>query len=217
MNHPDRTSARSSFTFPLRAMNAALGTHATESAPLARPMSLEEAYRRFAPYVATIGGRILGRDDDTDDLVQDVFVEATRGIAQLSSPDAIKAWLARIAIRTSVRRLRRKRLLRAVHLPLDDAQDSESVASSEATPEERALIARMYRALDQLAARDRDAWVMRHVRGETLEQAAMLCACSLSTYQRRLRRASEQLDRSRSLPEDAWPPPQIRRGGPAHG
>jgi DNA-directed RNA polymerase specialized sigma24 family protein len=36
---------------------------------------------------------------------------------------------------------------------------------------------------------------MRYVQGETLEQAAELCACSLSTYQRRLRRASELLDK----------------------
>jgi RNA polymerase sigma-70 factor, ECF subfamily len=160
------------------------------------PLSLEEAYRRFAPYVAAIGMRILGRGDDLDDLVQDVFVEATRGIAGLSAPEAIKAWLARITVRTSVRRLRRARLFRAVHLQLEDAQDYESLASPDATPEQRALVARVYRTLDQLAANDRAAWVMRYVQGETLEQAAELCACSLSTYQRRLRRASELLDKS---------------------
>lgn len=162
---------------------------------LPAPLSLEEAYRRFAPYVAAIGMRILGRSDDLDDLVQDVFVEATRGIAGLSAPEAIKAWLARITVRTSVRRLRRARLFRAIHLQLEDAQDYESLASPDATPEQRALIARVYRTLDQLAANDRAAWVMRYVQGETLEQAAELCACSLSTYQRRLRRASELLDK----------------------
>lgn len=162
---------------------------------LPAPLSLEEAYRRFAPYVAAIGLRILGRDDELDDLVQDVFVEATRGIAQLAAPEALKAWLSRIAVRTSVRRLRRAKLFRALHLQLDDAQDYESLASPDATPEQRALIARVYRALDQLAANDRAAWVMRYVQGETLEQAAELCACSLSTYQRRLRRASALLDK----------------------
>ena len=167
-----------------------------ESALLPAPLSLEEAYRRFAPYVAAIGMRILGRDDELDDLVQDVFVEATRGIAGLTAPEAIKAWLARITVRTSVRRLRRGKLFRALHLQLDDAQDYESLASPDATPEQRAVIARVYRALDKLAANDRAAWVMRYVQGETLEQAAELCACSLSTYQRRLRRASELLDKS---------------------
>jgi RNA polymerase sigma-70 factor (ECF subfamily) len=159
------------------------------------PLSLEEAYRRFAPYVAAIGMRIIGRADELDDLVQDVFVEATRGIASLMSPEALKGWLARIAVRTSVRRLRRGRLFRALHLQLDDARDYDTLASPDATPEQRALIARVYQALDTLSAADRAAWVLRHVQGETLEQAAELCACSLSTYQRRLRRASAQLDK----------------------
>jgi len=159
------------------------------------PLSLEEAYRRFAPYVAAIGMRIVGRSEELDDLVQDVFVEATRGIASLAAPEAIKGWLARITVRTAVRRLRRGRLFRALHLQLDDTRDYESLASADATPEQRALIARIYTALDRLSAKDRVAWVLRHVQGETLEQAAELCACSLSTYQRRLRRATAQLDK----------------------
>lgn len=157
---------------------------------------LAEIYRRFAPYVAAIGVRILGRDgDDVDDLVQDVFVEATRGIGGLSSPDALKAWLARIAVRTAMRRKRRELLLRTLHLAIDDVADCASLASPEATPEQRAFVARVCRALDKLPANDRTAWVMRYVQGETLEEAAALCACSLSTYQRRLRRASELLDK----------------------
>lgn len=159
------------------------------------PLSLEEAYRRFAPYVAAIGVRIIGRSEELDDLVQDVFVEATRGIASLAEPEAIKGWLARITVRTAVRRLRRGRLFRAFHLQLDDARGYDGLASADATPEQRAMIARVYTALDRLSAKDRVAWVLRHVQGETLEQAAELCACSLSTYQRRLRRASAQLDK----------------------
>jgi RNA polymerase sigma-70 factor (ECF subfamily) len=175
------------------ALEDGFAAHLVERATM--PLSLEEAYRRFAPYVAAIGMRIVGRGDELDDLVQDVFVEATRGIASLTSPEALKAWLARITVRTSMRRLRRGRLFRALHLQLDDTRDYESLASPDATPEQRALVARVYQALDQLSAKDRTAWVLRHVQGETLEQAAELCSCSLSTYQRRLRRASAQLDK----------------------
>ena len=56
-----------------------------------------ELFRRYAPYVATIGLRLLGRDDELDDLVQDVFIEAHRGLHSLRTPDAIKGWLARAA------------------------------------------------------------------------------------------------------------------------
>src|SRR4029077_1840693 len=71
---------------------------------------LADLFRRYAPYVATIGLRLLGRDDDLDDLVQDVFIEAYRGLAGLRSHDAVKGWLARITVRRATRRLRARRL-----------------------------------------------------------------------------------------------------------
>lgn len=37
---------------------------------------LEDLYHRFAPYVAAIAGRILGRESEVEDVVQDVFVAA---------------------------------------------------------------------------------------------------------------------------------------------
>jgi RNA polymerase sigma-70 factor, ECF subfamily len=170
------------------------------AAPPEQVSDLDDAYRRFAPYVAAIAVRILGRSDDLDDLVQDVFVEATRGIAALSDPHAIRGWLARIAVRASVRRLRRRRLLRALHLSSDEALDYDALAAPDATPEQRAMVARVYRALDALPLAERVAWVLRHVQGATLEEAATFCGCSQSTYQRRLRRASARI--GLELPDD---------------
>ncbi|MDD9971315.1 MAG: RNA polymerase sigma factor [Myxococcales bacterium] len=166
--------------------------------PLTAPMPLSEAYRRYAPYVAAIALRILGHDDELDDLVQDVFLDATRGIASLREPNAIKGWLARIAVRSAVRRLRKRRLLRALLLD-HEPEHCERLLAPGANPEERALLDRVYRTLSKLAAEDRVAWVLRHVQGETLEAAATLLGCSVSTYQRRLRRASEYL--ARELPD----------------
>lgn len=180
-----------------QASAAATGREETLAAEVT---SLDDAYRRFAPYVAAIAVRILGRSDELDDLVQDVFVEATRGISSLTDPRAIKGWLARIAVRVSVRKLRRRRLLRALFLSIDDGVDYEALAAPGATPEQRAMVARVYRALDALPAADRVAWVLRHVHGATLDEAASLCACSLSTFQRRLGRASAHLDLE--LPHD---------------
>ena len=71
---------------------------------------LTELFRRYAPYVSTIGLRLLGRDDELDDLVQDVFIEAQRGLHGLRAPDAIKGWLARITVRRATRRLRARRV-----------------------------------------------------------------------------------------------------------
>lgn len=174
---------------------AAADAGGAEEAPLEAPLELAEAYRRFAPYVAAVAIRVLGRDDELDDLVQDVFLDAARGIRGLREPAAIKGWLAKIAVRVAVRRLRRRRLLRALHFERDASFEHDELASPDASPEQRALVVRVYAALDALPAEQRVAWVLRHVQGESLEQAASVCGCSLSTYQRRLRRAAARLQR----------------------
>ena len=62
-----------------------------------------------------------------------------------------------------------------------------------ATPEERAQIVRAYQLLEKLPADERIAWVLRYLEGETLEETARLCGCSLSTVQRRLRAAASKM------------------------
>jgi RNA polymerase sigma-70 factor (ECF subfamily) len=150
-------------------------------------------YRRYAPYVAAIAARILGREPELDDLVQDAFVNALRGLQDLREPAAIKGWLAKITVRLATRRLRQLRLRRALHLSRDVADD-ELMVAHEASPEQRALVARVYRVLDRLPAAERVVWVLRHVQGEPLHDIPELCECSLSTVQRRLARAQAALE-----------------------
>lgn len=165
--------------------------------PASEPPDQAELYRRYAPYVATIGIRILGRDHELDDLVQDTFLQALRGLSNLREPAAIKGWLARITVRLAVKRLRRRRLLRLLHLDAD-TKDYERLTTSEATPEQRALVGRVYQILDGLSPNDRVVWILRHVEGEQLQRIPELCGCSLSTAQRRLRRAQEAVERGLS-------------------
>jgi hypothetical protein len=43
-------------------------------------LDLDTLFRRYASYVAAIAHRLLGRDDDVDDTVQEVFLAAIRGL-----------------------------------------------------------------------------------------------------------------------------------------
>jgi RNA polymerase sigma-70 factor (ECF subfamily) len=160
------------------------------------PLDFDGLFRRYAPYVAAIGLRILGRGDELDDLVQDVFVRAYRGLSRLEDQARVKAWLGRITVRCARRRLVRRRWWRLVrsHEPVD----CEKLMDPSATPEERAVVRSVYRALDELPADDRIVWVLRHVEGEKLDRIARYCGCSLSTVQRRLRSAKRLMDRVNS-------------------
>lgn len=160
-------------------------------AAAAAPPQLAELFRRYAPYVATIGFKLLGSDGELDDLVQDVFIEAHRGLHQLRSGDAAKGWLARITVRRAVRRLRRRRL--RAFFSLDSVAEDAALIDGAASPEEQAHVASIYRLLETLPVAHRIAWVLRHMEGETLDSIALLCGCSKTTVQRRVRAAQQAL------------------------
>lgn len=152
---------------------------------------LEALYARYAPYVAAIAMRILGRESEVEDLVQDVFATAVSGLKRRRNHVEIKRWLATVTVRRSIRRLRVLALWSWVNL--DEESSWERVAHPGASGEERRLVARVYRALDRLPIKERVAWVLRHVEGESLEQVALLCSCSLATAKRRIARAHEKV------------------------
>jgi len=153
---------------------------------------LGDLFKRYASYVATIGMRLLGRDDEVDDLVQEVFIEAYRGFHQLRSPDAVKAWLARITVRRAIRRLRRRRV--RSFFSLDALPSDAKLTDDGATPEEKAEIVSTYRMIERIPVRQRVVWVLKHVEGETLDSIAEICRCSKATVQRRLRAAEHTLE-----------------------
>lgn len=153
--------------------------------------SVDELFLEYAPYVAKIGLRMLGRRSETDDFVQDVFLEAHKGLGQLRDPALAKSWLAGIAVNTARHRLRRRRL--ASTFFLDRPPAYLDVASPDASPEERMLVARICSALDQLPVDQRLAWSLRHLAGERLDDVAVLCGCSLATAKRHIAAAHEAL------------------------
>ena len=169
--------------------------------PTSEPPGLADLFRRYARYVATIGLRLLGRDDELDDLVQDVFIEAHRGLHQLRDLDAAKGWLARITVRRAVRRLRRRKV-RAFFSLEALGQDAPVVADGADSPEERAVVAATYRRLAALPVQERVVWLLKNVEGETLDSIAALCGCSKATVQRRLRAAKAALGDERTQGKD---------------
>lgn len=155
------------------------------------PESDEAIFERFAPYVARIGLRLLGRESDVDDLIQEVFMAAFRQKHQVRSPLAFKSWLAIIAVRAARRQLRRRRL--RVFVGIDTMAPSLELRDTGMSPERQALLSRVYAVFDQLSVEQRLAWTLRYVEGEKLEQVAEQCGCSLATAKRRIASAHAQI------------------------
>lgn len=166
---------------------------ADPQAAIAGQLPLDELYRRFAPYVAAVATRILGRQGEVEDVVQDVFAAAARGLRYHGELAQTRSWLATVTVRTSMRKLRVRAMWR--FLDLHELPHYERLADPAAGPEERQLVAEVYRALDRLPARERTAWALRYVEGESLGRVAELCGCSLTTAKRRIGSAHAAVQR----------------------
>jgi RNA polymerase sigma-70 factor (ECF subfamily) len=154
---------------------------------------LDEVYRRYCRYVGAVILRLGGRDGEVDDLVQDVFVEAARGIERLREPAAIKGWLATITVRLMRRHLQFRRVRRL--LGLDGRRpDYATLVDGAASPVDKLVVRAVYEVLDGLPVADRLAFSLHHIEGETLDAVARLCACSCATAKRRIARAQQAIE-----------------------
>jgi RNA polymerase sigma-70 factor (ECF subfamily) len=158
-----------------------------ESGPVALPLEFDQVFRRHAPYVGALVLKLIGRPGYVDDVVQDVFIQAHRGLAKLRDPELVRPWLRRIAVRRARRWLRKRWVTRWFRER--DVDDVRDLIDPSASPEDRAQVGRIYRRLETLPRDERLVWVLRIVEGETLESIAEMLGCSMSTVQRRMRAA----------------------------
>src|SRR5689334_23741427 len=104
------------------------------------PVEFNELFVRYGRYVARLAARLLGSGDtDVDDVVQDVFLLASRRLSSIVDMIQARGWLATVTTRLVGRRLRRRRF-RRLFLASPRGQD---VPAAGATPEQRALLRRL--------------------------------------------------------------------------
>ncbi len=157
----------------------------------------EALFRRHARMAIGLAFRLLPRDIDADDVVQDSFVFALQRLSSLQNPQAFAAWLGSIVVRTVGKRLRRRRLLTRLGMRSAEPIDLSSVIAPSAPAEVAVQLRRVYALVETLPAEERIALVLRRVEGLELPEIAAHMGVSLSTVKRRLRAAEVQLERAR--------------------
>jgi RNA polymerase sigma-70 factor (ECF subfamily) len=139
--------------------------------------------------------RLMGRDDDVDDLVQDSFLSAFRGLDRLTNPQAFASWLGSIVVRTAHKMLRRRRLMTRVGLRRNTPLDLDAVIAPSTPPSVAADLTRVYRCLEELDSEARIALVLHRVDGLSIPDVAAQMSLSISTVKRRIKVAEEVLAR----------------------
>lgn len=149
------------------------------------PESAAVLFDKYKRYVAKIGATILGRHDDVEDVIQDVFLAVHHDLHNLRDAACTKGWIATITVRIARQRVSERLLRQRIReLP---AVELDAVASPPASAEHHADLSGMLRILLTLPPLLRAAWLLKHVEDEPLGRIAALCGCSESTAQRRIR------------------------------
>jgi RNA polymerase sigma-70 factor (ECF subfamily) len=98
--------------------------------------AVQALFQRHAPMMNGLAYRLLGRDAEVDDVVQDSFLRAMDHLGSLKEPQAFAAWLGSIVVRTVSKLLRRRKLLSRLGLRRQDEPiDVDSVVGHAAPPD----------------------------------------------------------------------------------
>lgn len=142
--------------------------------------------------VAALAYRLLGWPQDIDDVVQEVFVAAFKGLKRFRGDCSLRTWLFAITV-SKCRTHRYRRLLRLRRVPMDEELHpfSDRGADGPAIDAESAM--RIRRAVRALPAKYREAIVLRYLQGMETVDICDLLRITNNALQVRLNRARKQL------------------------
>ena len=152
-----------------------------------------ELFDRHRRHVHGTLYRILGSNEDMEDLVQEAFLEIFRSLHGFRGDASLSTWLDRIAARVAYAHIRR-RPPRAAHLELvPDMPSGDPSVEDRAMARESAQ--RLYVVLDRIEARQRIAFTLHVVDGRPLREVAQIMEASLVLTKTRVWRATREVER----------------------
>jgi RNA polymerase sigma-70 factor (ECF subfamily) len=176
------------------------GTAYVERARDGDPAACRELFRLHVGRIHRIVYRLVGPSADIDDLVQTVFVEGFRSLPGFRGDSLFSTWLGRIAVRVTMRAVRRPRLSA---VPLDAAElVVDGGPSPEATVAGHEGLQHLNALLDALKPKKRAAFVLHVLEGYSVDETAAMVGASVAATKVRIHDARRELER-RAL-KNAW-------------
>lgn len=148
--------------------------------------AFELLVHRHGPMVWATCRRMLHDHHAAEDAFQATFLALSRRAGRIHS--SVPAWLHRVAVRASLTLLRRtKSFAELDREPIDHRCGPAELAASADVRN------RIDQAINRLPNRLRDAFVLCHLHGYSLKEAAAELGCAIGTVESRLARARRQL------------------------
>jgi len=134
---------------------------------------------------------ILGRREEAEDAVQEIFVKAYSNLAECRERDRFRQWIRRIALNTCLRRIPREYPSEGVGEMLDAASELGNPVEAETL--RRAEVAAVRRAVGCLPAMYRIVLALRYDEDLPYSEIAELIGESTDVVRTRLHRAKKML------------------------
>ena len=153
-------------------------------------MAFDELYVRYAPRVRSIVNRFVNEPADADDLLQETFLCAYKGLASFRGDSKFYSWLYRIAFNRGVNFYRSLRVL--------DEIDDEYADTSVAANPERILIGeekerKVIEIIDLMPDVMRETLTLNTYCGYDYKTVSQLVNCPIGTVRSRISRAREEV------------------------
>lgn len=167
--------------------------------------AFDEMVTRHWDRIYAMVHQLLRNPQDAEEVTQDAFIRAHRGLANFRGDSAFSTWLYQIATNLARNRYwywwRRKRD-RTVSFdqPIGDDNDtplSEVFAGEAVKPDEETstheLVDRIAVGMEKLSARHREILILRNVKNLSYEEISQILGISVGTVKSRIARARDSL------------------------
>lgn len=154
---------------------------------------------RYKDYVYTIAVRIVGNEEDADDVAQETFVRAYKALGRFRGDSKFSSWLYRIAVNRSLTHLKRRKR-RGVSVDIEAGPHVEAGAvdtERQSTPEELVLgdelRHRVRDAVDELPPQYRAVVTLFYLEEKSYKEVSAVLGIPMGTLKTHLYRARAML------------------------
>lgn len=167
--------------------------------------AFDEMVTRYWDRIYSMVNQLLRNSQDAEEVTQDAFIRAHRGLVNFRGDSAFSTWLYQIATNLARNRYwywwRRKRDQSiSIDAPLS-ADNSTTMAdlipAEVETPDDitvtQEFVARIGQGMEKLSAKHREILILRNVKNLSYEDIASILGISVGTVKSRIARARESL------------------------
>jgi RNA polymerase sigma-70 factor (ECF subfamily) len=169
------------------------------------PSAFDEMVSRYWDRIYSMVNQLLRNPEDAEEVTQDAFIRAHRGLVNFRGESAFSTWLYQIATNLARNRYwywwRRKRS-QSISFDAPIGADSETtlaeiIPADIETPGDitvnQEYVAHIARGMERLGAKHREVLILRNVKNLSYEEIAGILGISVGTVKSRIARARESL------------------------